>query len=231
MNNSTSTQGGIDLIPTHHENEIAQSKGMCGKIPARTWMHGEYLLIDGGKMSKSLGNVYLIKDIIDRGYDPLVYRMFTYSGHYRSKINYTWEAIDSSAKSLERLRKGYRLHEKGTEDVEDKVINSIEEKFHKAINDDLNMPLAMSAVWEAVRYETKSKKIADLLLKFDSILSLDIDKVETLELPQEIQEIITSRDEARKEKNWSKSDELRDLLKEKGYIVKDTPEGTQVEKA
>ena len=96
--------GGIDLIPTHHENEIAQSKGAYGKIPARYWMHGEYLLINGGKMSKSLGNVYLLNDIIKRGYDPLVYRMFTYTGSYRNKINFTWEGIEANSKALIKLR-------------------------------------------------------------------------------------------------------------------------------
>ena len=92
--------GGIDLIPTHHENEIAQSKGFDGKIPANYWLHGEYLLINGGKMSKSLGNVYLLRDIINKGYDPLVYRLFCYTCNYRNKLNFTWEGIESTSKSL-----------------------------------------------------------------------------------------------------------------------------------
>ena len=137
--------GGIDLIPTHHENEIAQSKGNSGKIPARFWMHGEYLLIDGGKMSKSLGNVYLMKDIIERGYDPLVYRLFTYSCHYRNKLNFTWEAMDATAKSLERLKSGYQMHLEGKEIIEENKIQELEEKFCEAINDDLNMPLAVGS--------------------------------------------------------------------------------------
>ena len=92
--------GGIDLIPTHHENEIAQSKGKCGKIPARYWLHGEYLLINGGKMSKSLGNVYLVKDIKEKGFDPIVYKLFSYSCHYRNKLNFTWEGIESAAATM-----------------------------------------------------------------------------------------------------------------------------------
>ena len=168
--------GGIDLIPTHHENEIAQSKGRCGKIPANIWMHGEYLLINSGKMSKSLGNVYLIRDLEDKGYNPLVYKLFTYSGHYRNKINFTWEAMEANAKSLERLKNGYQIHNNGTDDIEDNVIKEFEFKFHKAINDDLNMPLAMGVVWEVIRYDKKSKKLAELLLKFDKVLGLDIDK-------------------------------------------------------
>ena len=90
--------GGIDLIPTHHENEIAQSKGVCGKIPANYWIHGEYLLINGGKMSKSLGNVYLLKDIKEKGYDPLVYKLLCYTSSYRNKLNFTWEGIEASIK-------------------------------------------------------------------------------------------------------------------------------------
>ena len=96
--------GGIDLIPTHHENEIAQSKGYSGKIPANYWMHGEYLLINDGKMSKSLGNVYLLQDLVDRGYNPLVYKMFCYTTVYRKKLNFTWEAMDSAKIALERLK-------------------------------------------------------------------------------------------------------------------------------
>ena len=123
--------GGIDLVPTHHENEIAQNKGACGKNPAHYWIHGEYLLINGGKMSKSLGNVYLVKDIIERGYEPLVYRLFSFSSHYRNKLNFTWEGIDAASKSLERLRSGYQNHLHGTDDVDDETVKQYEEKFHK----------------------------------------------------------------------------------------------------
>ena len=161
--------GGIDLIPTHHENEIAQSKGACGKIPAHYWMHGEYLLINGGKMSKSLGNVYLLDDIIKRGYDPLVYRLFNFSCHYKGKLNFTWEGIEAASTALTRLRDGYQKHLTGMADVDGTIISEIENKFHQAINDDLNMPLAMSAVWEAVKYQDKSPKIAKLLEKFDTV--------------------------------------------------------------
>ena len=226
--------GGIDLIPTHHENEIAQSKGACGKIPARFWMHGEYLLIDGGKMSKSLGNVYLIKDIINKGYEPLTYRIFSYTSHYRNKLNFTWDGIEAASKSLERLREGYQKHFIGTEDVSINFINESEEKFHKAINDDLNMPLAMSVVWEVVRHPVKSKKIADLLLKFDTVLGLKIDnppKQISEEIPQEILDLVEQRNLARKLKDWEKSDRLRDEISNKGYIIKDTKDGTKISKA
>ena len=222
--------GGIDLIPTHHENEIAQSKGAYGKIPARYWMHGEYLLINGGKMSKSLGNVYLLNDIIKRGYDPLVYRLFNFSCHYKGKLNFTWEGIEAASTALTRLRDGYQKHLTGMADVDGTIISEIENKFHQAINDDLNMPLAMSAVWEAVKYQDKSPKIAKLLEKFDIVLGLKITEKREEEIPQEILELVEQRKVARNEKNWTESDRLRDLIAQKGYSVKDTKDGAEVSK-
>ena len=219
--------GGIDLIPTHHENEIAQSKGACGKIPANYWLHGEYLLIDGGKMSKSLGNVYLLKDIINKGYDPLVYRLFTYSGHYRNKLNFTWDGIESTSKSLERLKNGYQVHKNGTDILDEndkKQLSRIEEEFHKAINDDMNMPLAMSFVWETIRYPKKSTEIANLLLKFDTVLGLKIDEPiqkQEQEMPQDVLEMIEERKIARQNKDWAKADGLREKIRNMGYEVRD----------
>mgnify|MGYP002797097819 FL=1 len=225
--------GGIDLIPTHHENEIAQSKGMCGKIPARYWMHGEYLLINGGKMSKSLGNVYLIKDIVERGYSPLVYRLFTYTSHYRNKLNFTWEAIESTAKSYNRLKSGYQAHLNGSEQIEESIIEDYAQRFNSAINDDLNMPLAMSVVWEVIRSEKKSPKLAELLLKFDTVMGLKINEENEKraeEIPEEILKLAEERKVARQNKNWQESDRLRDLINEKGYEIKDTPEGAKINK-
>ena len=222
--------GGIDLIPTHHENEIAQSKGACGKIPAHYWMHGEYLLINGGKMSKSLGNVYLLDDIIKRGYDPLVYRLFNFSCHYKGKLNFTLEGIEAASTALTRLRDGYQKHLTGMADVDGTIISEIENKFHQAINDDLNMPLAMSAVWEAVKYQDKSPKIAKLLEKFDTVLGLKITEKREEEIPQEILELVEQRKIARNEKNWTESDRLRELIAQKGYSVKDTKDGAEVSK-
>ena len=225
--------GGIDLIPTHHENEIAQSKGACGKIPANYWMHGEYLLINGGKMSKSLGNVYLIKDLKEKGYDPIVYKLFSYSCHYRNKLNFTWEGIEAASKSLERLKKGYKAHLEGKDEVDSRTVSEYEERFHKAINDDLNMPAAMSVVWEVVRAEEKSPKLAKLLLRFDTVLGLKIEeetKKQVEEIPQEILILVDQRKIARENKDWIKSDELRELINQKGYDIKDTKQGTEIKK-
>ena len=224
--------GGIDHIPIHHENEIAQSKGFCGKIPANFWMHVEFLQINGGKMSKSLKNVYLLKDIIEKGYDPLTYKLFCYSCHYRNKLNFTWEGIEATSKSLERLRNSYKINVNGTDELTSQDIerlNKIEENFHKAINDDLNMPLAMSYVWEVARFEKKSPKVAKMLAKFDTVLGVEVDKVVldniNEEIPQKILNLVEQRRIARESKDWAKSDELRGLILQNGYTVKDTKEG------
>lgn len=224
--------GGIDHIPIHHENEIAQSIGCTGHISANTWMHCEFLLIDGGKMSKSLNNVYTLEDLKQKGFDPLVFRIFNYTSHYRNKLNFTWEALESAKTSLYRLKDAYAKQLEGTEDVKDEILQEYKNRFNEAINDDLNMPLAMSIVWEVAKNNIKSKKFADLLLDFDTVLGLKIDeKIEiNEELPEEIMAIINERKIARENKNWGESDRLRDLLSEKGYNVKDTKDGIEVTK-
>ena len=229
--------GGVDHIPTHHENEIAQSKGAFGKIPAQIWMHVEFLQIDGGKMSKSLGNVYTISQLEEKGIEALAYKLFCYTAHYRTKLNFTFEGAAASQKALNRLREAFVKHNNGNDNVDDELIQKSKNKFLDAINDDLNMPLAMSTVWELARNDLKSKKISDLLLDFDRVLGLDLKNSEKyleeqnkVELPDEIADLLEKRKKARKEKNWQLSDEIRDVLKEKGYIVKDTKEGMTVEK-
>ena len=225
--------GGIDLVPTHHENEIAQSKGATGKIPARFWMHCEFLLINGGKMSKSLGNTYLVQDIIDKGYEALAYKMMCFTSHYRNKLNFTWEALESSQNALNKLREGYQKHSEGNKVIDESIIENYKNRFLEAINDDLNMPVAMSVVWDVVKNPEKSKQFAKLLLEFDKVLGVDIEKNEDkkeIELPQEIKDLLEQRKQARENKDWALSDKIRDELKEKGYMVKDTKEGMTVEK-
>ena len=170
--------GGVDHIPIHHENEIAQAIGYCGRIPANYWMHVEFLQINGGKMSKSLNNLYTLKDLEERGYEPAVYRMFNFTSTYRAQINFTFEAMDSAKTSLKRLRDGYLKHKEGTEEVENSEIEIYKEKFLNAINDDLNIPVAMSIVWDIIKNQKKSKDYANLLLEFDK---------EQIEIPEEIQ--------------------------------------------
>ena len=224
--------GGVDHIPIHHENEIAQAMGYCGRIPANYWMHVEFLQVNGGKMSKSLNNLYTLKDLAEKGYEPLVYRMFNFTSTYRAQINFTFEAMDSAKVSLKRLREGYLKHKEGTETVSKEEIEEYKEKFLDAINDDLNMPVAMSVVWDIIKKQNKSKDYANLLLDFDKVLGFNLDSYEKTEesLPEEIQKLIVERNEARINKNWAESDRIRDILIEKGYTVKDSKEGTIVER-
>lgn len=225
--------GGIDHIPVHHENEIAQSKGYSGKVSANYWMHVDFLQVDGGKMSKSLNNLYTLEDLKNKGYDPLVYRMFNFSSHYRNKINFTWDALESAKISLNRLKEGYLKHAEGVEDIEDSLIKVYENRFLEAINDDLNMPVALSIVWEIIKNPVKSKKLKDLLIKFDNVLGFNLNDYTGLEendYSDEIIELINLRNKARENKNWGESDRIRDVLIEKGYKVKDGKDGTILEK-
>ena len=140
--------------------------------------------------------------------------------------------MDAAKIALNRLRDGYLKHSEGTDDVQDELIKEYEDRFLEAINDDLNMPVAMSVVWDVVKNPNKSKKLQNLLLKFDEVLGLDLKNYQKQEniLPEEIENLVQERNEARKNKNWAESDRIRDLLIEKGYIVKDSKEGTIVEK-
>ena len=223
--------GGIDHIPTHHENEIAQCKGRCGRIPARFWMHCNFLTVDGGKMSKSLGNIYTINTLMKRGIDPIAYKLFCFSSHYRNQLNFTFEGIEAANKSLTRLREGFRKHLDGNDEISDEEILEIKSRFEEAINDDLNMPSAMGVVWETIRCPKKSRKIAELLLKFDEVLGIKMDEKseKEVDIPEEIMKLVEERNQARKDKNWELSDKLRDIIKEKGYTVIDAKDGTKLE--
>ena len=232
--------GGVDHIPTHHENEIAQSKGATGKIPAHVWMHCEYLQVDGGKMSKSLGNTYTISQLEEKGISPLAFKLFCFTAHYRNKLNFTFEGAYGAQKALERLYDSYKKNVNGVDDVDEDIIKEYEERFLAYINDDMNMPGAMSVVWEIARNAKKSIKFADLLLKFDKVLGLDMKNAENYllefkheeseELPEEIKALVEERKQARAEKNWAKSDEIRDRIISLGYGIKDTKDGIIVKK-
>jgi cysteinyl-tRNA synthetase len=231
--------GGVDHIPIHHENEIAQCKGAFGHNPANTWMHCEFLLIDGGKMSKSLGNVYTLSDLNKKGIEPLAFKLFCFSSNYRNKLNFTFEGVNASQTALYRLREGYLKHKEGKEKIDKEILNGYEERFHQAINDDLNMPSAMSVVWEIIRNEKKSEDFADLLEKFDMALGLDLknakqyikNKIVNDEISQEVMNLVELRKQAKQNKNWEEADKIRNEILQKGYNIKDTSDGTIIEKA
>lgn len=235
--------GGVDHIPIHHENEIAQSKGATGKNPANYWCHVEFLLIDNGKMSKSLGNIYTFEDLKKKGISPIAFRFFTYSSNYRNKLNFTWDALKSANNTLLKLKEQIAEHKGIKNHIDEKIIKEYEEKFLNAINEDMNMPVAISIIFDIAKNKEKSNDYYELIKKFDKVLSLDLTKIEkntlTSEmeaevdlsaLPVEIAEILEKRKKAREEKDFSLSDKLRDELKEKGYLVIDSKDGQKVKK-
>ena len=177
-------------------------------------------------MSKSLHNVYTITDLEKEGIEALAYRYFTFSAHYRTKLNFTWDSIKAAQVALNRLREATKQHKNGTTVADKEKIEEYTKRFEDAINDDINMPLVMAVVWDVAREKEKSKDYYDLLMKFDTILSLDLDKEEKQEsYSDEINAILEERKQARANKDFTKSDELRDKLKELGYEVKDTRDG------
>lgn len=227
--------GGVDHIPVHHENEIAQSEALLGKPAVNYWMHGEFMMVNNGKMSKSLGNTYTVADLKAKGLDPLAFRYFCLNAHYRNKLNFTWDAMQAAQVSYNRLIEGALVLKNGTDSVEPEVIENFTNEFDEAINDDLNIPKALGVVWNVVRYGKKSKQLFDLLLEMDAIMGLDIAKAEPKkqevgELDAEVEELISQRQQARNEKNWKLSDEIRDRLKDIGIILEDTPQGIKWKK-
>lgn len=227
--------GGVDHIPVHHENEIAQSEALIGHPAANYWMHGEFMMVDNGKMSKSLGNTYTIDDLKAKGFNPLAFRYMCLNAHYRNKLNFTWDGMQAAQVSYDRFIEGALQHREGTAAIQKDVLDSFISEFEDAINDDLNIPKALGVAWNMVRYPEKSKDIYDLLLKTDTIFGLGIKDAEnrTQDQPQldaEIERLIEERQQARKEKNWKLADEIRDKLKNMGIELMDTPQGVKWKK-
>ncbi len=227
--------GGIDAVPVHHENEIAQNEALAGKKTVNYWMHGEFMMVDGGKMSKSLGNVYTVSDLEKKGYLPLDFRYFCLNAHYRKKLNFTFEGMDAAHTSYERLRNALYAHKMSATPTDPAVIEELQKKFRSAVEDDMNIPYALGVLWDAVKLP-KSKDVYKLALDFDKVLGLSLDKVtapapEKIEVPEDIAALAEARFAAKKEKNWAEADRLRAEILEKGYVIKDTKEGYVIEKA
>ncbi len=221
--------GGIDHIPIHHENEIAQNTGYTDKEVVRYWMHGEFLQVDGGKMSKSLGNVWTISDIAQRGYNPLAYRYMCLNAHYRKTMNFTWNGLESANTALTRLWINVEKFRESTNHLANmSQLDHYQKRFEEAIDDDLNVPEALGILWEMVRNsEVVSKEGYDLILEMDRVFGLNLDQEieKQQELSADLMQLIEERKEARVNKDWARSDALRGELKAKGVLVKDTKEG------
>ncbi|MDD5529815.1 MAG: cysteine--tRNA ligase [bacterium] len=227
--------GGIDHIPVHHTNEIAQSEGATGKKFVNYWVHANFLQIKDTKMSKSLANFYTLRDLKNMGFEPMVFKMFVLMAKYRAELSFTDEALTAAKTALEYVYNFVtQISEEYIKGKED-WIKVYEEKFLEAVNDDLNTPQAVAVVLEIIQeaYKRKQFRIYDTLLDFDKVLGIRIkEKRESLkeELPDEIKTLITERENARKSKDWAKSDALRKQIESSGYILEDTPEGMRCKK-
>jgi len=227
--------GGVDHIPVHHENEIAQSCGYLGHAQVDTWMHGEFMNVDGGKMSKSLKNCYTLAELKERGYDPLDFRYLCLNAHYRQKLNFTFEGMDSAKTSLKNLRTAVQKQKAGTETLPPQKLQAFRRRFEEAVNDDLNVPKALGIVWEMARSKPASREMYELILSCDEILALDLHLEPAPDAPvtetekegdPEILAMIEKRAAAKKEKNYAEADRIRAELAEQGIELIDTPKGT-----
>ena len=223
--------GGIDHKPIHHENEIAQNDAKEGKRVVKNWMHVEFLQVDGGKMSKSLGNLYTLDDLIKKGYCPLDFRYMNLLTHYRKALNFTFESLDASASALKSLKNLVLEHKGAQNKTKQEILTNYENQFICAISDDLNIPLALGVLWKMLKSEEKSNDIFLLAEKFDSVFSLDLGKeTKAEEIPEEILNLANQRKIARENKDYAKSDEIRNLISAKGYTILDTKEGFEIKK-
>ncbi len=221
--------GGIEHIPVHHTNEIAQSESATGKPFVNYWLHNEHLTVNGQKMSKSQGTAYSLDEIKERGFDPLSLRYFYLQAHYRSKQNFTWEALKSAQSALNKL------YLYAIELTEPKIgCAEYENKFLLAINDDFNIPKALAITWDLLKSEYPPSAKAASLFKFDLVLGLNIQtriseiKEKLKNMPSETKDMISKRRLAREKKNYQEADSLRNKIEKSGFWLEDTPKGTKI---
>lgn len=219
--------GGIDHINIHHTNEIAQAEAVTGKQFVKYWIHHAFLTVEGEKMSKSLGNAYTVADVVEKGFDPMALRYLYLQTHWRAEMNFTWEALEASQTALNKLRKEFVSWE------EAKVgCAEFEQNFIDAVNDDLNIPKALSIVWEMVKSDYPGSAKKRSLLKMDEVLGLQLSeyKEEDVEISAEIQELVEKREALRKTGDYEEADRVRSEIESKGFILEDSKEGIRVRK-
>ncbi len=223
--------GGVDLIFPHHENEIAQSECATGKKFVNYWLHNEWILVDGKKMSKSLGNFYKLKDITEKGYSPNDLRYFYLLKTYREPLNFTWKNLENAKKSYERLKNIISSIKNSSQKKNRKNIEVAKNQFLEIMNDNLNTSKALSFLWEILRDEKlKDSEKYELALEFDKIFALDLGKEEKISVPEQIKKLVKQREQLRKQKNWKEADEIRKKIKKAGYQIDDTERGSIIKK-
>ncbi|RLG12300.1 cysteine--tRNA ligase [Candidatus Pacearchaeota archaeon] len=216
--------GGIDLIFPHHENEIAQSEAANNKKFVNYWMHNEWVLVNGRKMSKSLGNFYKLNDIIKKRFSPLDLRYLYLTKNYREKINFTWKNLQASKNALERLK---NIISKINDD--EKINQEYLKKFKDAMNNDLNTSKALQILWNLIRDKNAKGKI-NTIKEMDKVFGLNLFRKQKIKIPEEVQKLIKEREDAREKRDFKRADELRDKIKKRGYIIEDTPKGSVIRK-
>lgn len=220
--------GGVDNIFPHHENEIAQSECYTGKQFVKYWMHNEWLLVNGKKMSKSAGNFYTLRDLIDKGISPLGYRMWLATAHYRTQTNLNIDALQGADIALKRLYEAFRALPKDSNGLVDTEYKS---RFTAFMDDDLDTPQAMALLWELVKDEKIS--LADkraTMLDFDRVFGFRLKDLKEEEIPEGVNKLVAEREYAREQKDWGTSDRLRAKINALGYDVKDTSDGQKISK-
>jgi cysteinyl-tRNA synthetase len=234
--------GGVDNLFPHHENEIAQSEAATGKKFVNYWLHCEHLLVEGRKMAKRLGNYYTVRDLTTKGYDAKAVRYLLLTTHYRQQVNFTFEGLEAAKKTLERLTNFVRrlldADGKGSGEQLGLLIGRVQKGFGEAMDDDLNVSVALAALFDFVRdvnnlidgnmlSKREADEAHDLMLRFDKVLGvIGIVKKEE-NLPKEAEKLILKREEARKAKDWKTADEIRQRLKVMGILIEDTSQGVK----
>ncbi|MFA6918540.1 MAG: cysteine--tRNA ligase [Patescibacteria group bacterium] len=217
--------GGEDNIFPHHECEIAQSECANGVKFVDYWFHTRFLMVEGEKMSKSKNNFYRLQDLEEKGFVALDLRYLFLTSHYRSQLNFTWAGLEGAKTARMKLNDFVA----GIDKV-GKINKEFQNKFIGLINDDLAMPQVMALVWEVIKSDIADEDKKATLLDFDRVLGLNLDKIEIEEIPQKVTDLAEQRIEAKKSKDFKKSDELRDEINKLGYIIEDTPEGYNLKK-
>jgi len=223
--------GGEDHIQVHHTNEIAQAESAYGKTPwVKYWMHGAYLNFGGEKISKSKGGLFTIPELAQKGVEPLAFRYFCFSSVYRKQTNFSVEALENAGKTLQKLQNSVLELKKKDDSNKTDAYEKYQKEFLDSINDDLNMPQALSVLWAVIKGELGSKEKLDLLLGFDQVLGFDLDnlKEKKVAASDNVKELLKQREQARIDKDFAKADELRDKIRKLGFDIADTPDGAKL---